>query len=140
MRKTSQTFLKVGATLGIIFGIIFAIFGAILLVIGKMEVNADYLKAFQDIIINNYNGNVQAFRNAMVGYGVYLIIAGLASIASAVLCIVCRNNHAMGVYIAAIVLCAIGDNIFGLLGAIFGLVANAQEKNANKPIDQNNAQ
>ena len=140
MRKTSQTFLKVGATLGIIFGIIMGILGIILLVIGKMEINADYLKAFQDIIVNSYNGNVQAFRDAMVGYGVYLMIAGIASIASAVLCIVCRNNHAMGVFIAAIVLCAIGDNIFGLLGAIFGLVANAQEKNANKPIDQNNAQ
>ena len=62
--------------------------------------------------------------------GVICIIAGVLSIPTIVVSFIARNNHATGLFVAAIVLSVVlAGNIFIILGAIFGLVANSKERN-----------
>ena len=136
MRKTSRSFLKVGSILGFIFGAILLILGLALMVIGKIELSADLIEAFKNIIIDYYKGSVEKFQTGMFAYGIFLFVAGGCNIAGAVLCAIGRSKPKKGLFITIIVLSAIGGNVFAALGAIFGLVANAQEKRAQQAAPQ----
>jgi len=126
MRKTSRTFLKVGSILGFIFGVLILILAVVMLVVGKTK-DPDLLQGFSEIIQNMFNGSLAKFQDAAFIYGIFLLICGICSFVSGVFCAIARNKHSLGMLITVIVLCALGGSIFGLLGAIFGLVANGQE-------------
>ena len=126
MRKTSKTFLTVGAILGFVFGAIFAILGITLAVVGKTN-DPQMLEPFQSFIDSMYGGSVAKFQQAALVYGITLVICGICSIVSGVFCHISKNKRSAGMFVAVIVLCALGGSIFGLLGAIFGLIANGQE-------------
>ena len=128
MRKTSRSFLTVGTVLGFIFGAIFFIFGIILAVVGKMKVDQNFVEAFKDIIVNNFKGDVNKFQAFCFTYGVTLIIAALARIAGGVFCIITKAKPKTVNCVVTIVLMAIGGGVFGLLGAIFALIANAKKE------------
>ena len=132
MRRTSRSFLKVGTILGFIIGALLLIVGPIALFVGTTK---DYkvIEPWSELINQFFGGNIKRFQDAAVAYGVMAVIAGLCSIASAIFCIIARNKPQKGLFVAIIVLCAIGGSVFGLLGAIFGLIANAQEKRAQQP-------
>ena len=137
MRKTSRTFLTLGTVFGFIFGILFLILGAVFAVVGKMKVDQNYIQAFQELIVKNFGGDIEKFRGAVFAYGIIFIIMGLCSIASGVLCIIAKPKPKMGNLIAVIVVTALGGSIFGLLGGIFGLIANAQEnRQPQQPMEQ----
>lgn len=132
MRRTSRSFLKVGTILGFIIGGLLLIVGFVAIFVGTTR---DYkvIEPYVDLINQFFGGSVKRFQDAATFYGVFAIIAGLSSIASAIFCIIARNKPQKGLFITVIVLCAIGGSVFGLLGAIFGLVANAQEKRVQQP-------
>ena len=136
MRRTSRAFLNVGTILGFILGGLMIIAAIAAIFVGTTK---DYhvIEPFSELINKFFNSDVQKFQNTALVYGVLALIGGLFSIASAVLCIVARNKPKQGLFITVIVLCAIGGSVFGLLGAIFGLIANAQEnrQQINQPQD-----
>ena len=126
MRRTSRAFLNVGIILGFVFGglLIVAAFAGIF--IGTTK-EFKFIEPFEELINRFFSGSIQKFQNAALTYGVFVLIAGICSIVSAVFCIVARNKPKQGLLITVIVLCAMGGSAFGLLGAIFGLVANGQD-------------
>lgn len=137
MRNTSRAFLKVGSILGFVFGAIFVVLGIACAIVGKTT-NYDLIKPFEDIIVNFFNGSIAKFQQAAFAYGIVLILCGFCSIASGVLCAIARNKRSAGTFITVIVLCALGGSVFGLLGAIFGLIANGQENRGQNAQPQDN--
>lgn len=130
MRKTSRTFLKVGAILGIILGVLAIIGGIVSAVIGKVRPDNEMLKPFYEIINQYFKGNISTFQNLAFTWGITIILCGICSIVSSVFAFIARNKPTNGMFITVIVLSACGGSAFATLGGIFGLIANAQERRA----------
>lgn len=138
MRKASHAFLKLGAIFGIILGVLYIGLGIAGIVLGKTNLTPELLEALKDVIKMFFNNDPAKFQQGAFLYGVILLIAGIASIASAIICIVAKNQKKNGLYLTVIILALIGGSAFGVLGAIFGLVANSQENKAklNQPREE----
>ena len=65
----------------------------------------------------------------MIGCGIGFLLGTLIEIALAVVLWFARNRRTTGLFVATIVLGALGGNVLPILGSIFGLVANGQENN-----------
>ena len=126
MRKTSRSFLTVGTILGFVFGALMIIAGFVGILLGTTK-NPDLIEPFLELINQFFKGSVQKFQDAALVYGVFVLLAGMCSIASGVLCIIAKGKPKKGLLITVIVVCAMGGSAFGALGAIFGLVANGQD-------------
>lgn len=133
MRNVSRGFLKAGFIIGIVVAVLFIILGVLFVAVGKATIDSEFLKSFQEIINQYFKGEVKAFQNFALATGLAFIVVALFSIASSVFCLIARGKPKVANLVLAIVLCALGGSIFGLLGGIFGLIANGQEN--NKPVD-----
>lgn len=138
MRKASHAFLKLGAIFGIILGVLYIGLGIAGIIVGKTNLTPELLEAFREVIRMFFNNDPVKFQQGAFLYGVILLIAGIASFASAIICIMAKNQKKNGLYITVIVLALIGGSAFGVLGAIFGLVANGQDNRAklNQPKEE----
>ena len=134
MRNLSKTFLLIGAIFAIIG--IFAFIGASVafFYVGTAK-DTQFIKEGFQSMWEQLPGDTDAEKIEMIQLlsntiGVTCIIAGALSIPTIVVSFIARNNHATGLLVAAIVLSAVlAGNIFIILGAIFGLVANSKERN-----------
>lgn len=134
MRNLSKTFLLIGAIFAIIG--IFALIGASVafFYVGTAK-DTEFIKEGFQNIWDQIPGETDADRIAFVqllanSLGMVLVVAGVLSIPTIVVSFIARGNHATGLFVAAIVLSAVlAGNVFIILGAIFGLVANSKERN-----------
>lgn len=134
MKKLSRTFLIVGGVLAIvgIFG--FLIFGAAFFYISQ-GVSDDFIKdAFADIW-DRVRGTddeekIETIRFFARNIGIVVLCAAVLSIPTAIVCFTAAGKQTQGSFIATIVFNVICGSVFGILGGVFGLIANSKERNA----------
>ena len=141
MRKASEVLTLIG--------FIFAILGAVGCLIGMIvcfvmaspEVKEHTIQMINEgtITVNGYNGSAEeiatALQVAYTGAAIACLIETLVCVAAAILVMLARTKKLLGLYVASIVLGALGGGICIILGSIFGIVANNQENNA-QPVQE----
>ena len=134
MKKLSRSFLIVGGVLAIIGFFTFLLFGGIFIYASKGISDSYIMEAFQDIW-DRVRGltdeeKIETIRNLMRNIGIIVLVASIFSIPSMILCFTASAKQSQGVLIATIVFNAICGSVFGILGAIFGLINQSRERNA----------
>lgn len=130
MRRLSRTFLMVGAILSIVFGVLIFISGIGFMLASQASLG-DEILAYFDFFFNTIcKGDFGLFKALAVVYAVLFIFAGICSVICSVFAFISRNKPTKGMFITVLVLSVLGGSTFCTLGAIFGLIANGQEKRA----------
>lgn len=143
MKNVSRTFLLIGAILSLLafFGFII---GGVVCIYTSKTVTIDTIRELLEKIELWYfvagEGEERArfILPALELSGYFFIFCGILAIPTAVLAFVGRNKPTTGVLVTIIVMGIVAWNtIFVILGAIFALVANGQErKKQEKAIEQ----
>ena len=130
MRRTSRSFLQVGAILGIVFGSFFLIAGFLMVLASTAKVGDSVLEMFESIVEVYFKNDWSLFLRIAPIYAVIFLVAAVCSIVSSIFAFISRNKPTKSNLIVVIVLSALGGSAFATLGAIFGLIANAQQNRA----------
>ena len=130
MRKLSKTFLTVAGIIAVIS--IFVFIGYAIFCFACRDLSDDTMRTlispYYDFVPGDSLAEKIAFARRflkLVGY--FMIAEGVLAVPTAVVCFTSRSKSSAGLYITAIILNVLVWCVFGILGGIFGLVANGQE-------------
>ena len=138
MRKASQILLLIGAIISIVVTVIFLVLAGFFMISGTSA------EAKQIIAEGIRNGSitvnvpgavteaekVEAVQATYVVLGVMFIFFALFGIVNTVLAFISRSKKSTGLFVCNIVFGFLSGTEVTLLGGIFGLVANSNEKNS----------
>ena len=131
MRNVSRVFLLIGGILAIVS--IFAGLGTAAFFFQASQSSDETIHA----IISPYDSfipgdtlaeRIEFARVALKYMGVFMIVLSLLSIPTAIIAFSSRAKKSQGLFITALIFGVITGTTFVILGAIFGLVANASER------------
>ena len=139
MKKASEILLLIGFILAIISAVGLLIAAIVFFVLGSPAMKEFVIEGINNgtIVVNGFNGSAEDaalfYQAAMIGGGVGMLIAMAIEIAGAIVCFFARQRQVQGLYIASIVLGALGAGACLIVGGVFGLVALGQRKPAEEP-------
>jgi hypothetical protein len=132
MRKVSNIMMLLNGIFSIIGCVTLVVMGIILILFGT-PVFGDLLRQ----ALEQYEGSMPAdfdpelfltiLSATFISVGVIFILSVAPMIVLAILSFKARGNHSRGMLLAIIIMSAILDSAFGIVGGIFGLIANRKE-------------
>ncbi len=133
MRKVSNIMMLLNGIFSIIGCVTLVVMGIILILFGT--------PVFGDLIrqaLEQYEGSMPAdfdpelfisiLSVTFIVLGIIFILSVAPMIVLAILSFKARNNHSRGMLLAIIIMSAILDSAFGIVGGIFGLIANRKNQ------------
>lgn len=141
MKNLSRTFLLIGAILSILSFFGFIIGGATCMYVAG-HISDEVLKeAFKNIwnqlVGDNDAQKLECLRLILKTLGGLMIFWSLITIPAAICSFAARNKPTTGMLVAVIVLGVLsGTSVFVILGGIFGLIGNNQERNRQRLAEQ----
>ena len=136
MKKASEILLLIGFILAIISAVGLFIAAIIFFVLGSPAMKEMIIEGINNgsIVVNGFKGTAEEaatiYQAAMLGSGIAMLFAMAVEIAGAIVCFLARQRKVQGLYIATIVLGALGAGACLIVGSIFGLVALGQQREA----------
>ena len=130
MRRVSKTFLHIGGILAAIS--VFACLGCAIFYIGAKDLSGETIRVmitgFEKLIPGASEAEkIENARKIFVLFGYCMLVESAVSVPAAIVTFMSRPKTNTGLFIATIILNALIGSVFGILGGIFGLVANGQE-------------
>lgn len=132
MRKVSNIMMLLNGIFSIIGCVTLVVMGIILILFGT-PVFGDLLRQ----ALEQYEGSMPAdfdpelfisiLSVTFIVLGIIFILSVAPMIVLAILSFKARGNHSRGMLLAIIIMSAILDSAFGIVGGIFGLIANRKE-------------
>lgn len=132
MRKVSNIMMLLNGIFSIIGCVTLVVMGIILILFGT--------PVFGDLVrqaLEQYEGSMPAdfdpelfisiLSVTFIVLGIIFILSVAPMIVLAILSFKARGNHSRGMLLAIIIMSAILDSAFGIVGGIFGLIANRKE-------------
>ena len=133
MRKVSNIMMLLNGIFSIIGCVTLVVMGIILILFGT-PVFGDLLRQ----ALEQYEGSMPAdfdpelfisiLSVTFIVLGIIFILSVAPMIVLAILSFKARNNHSRGMLLAIIIMSAILDSAFGIVGGIFGLIANRKNQ------------
>lgn len=141
MKKASEILLLIGFILAIIGAVSLLICAIVFFVLGSPSMREAIIEGINNgtIVVNGYSGSAEEIANvyqaAMLGSGFGMLVGMAVEIAGAIVCFMARQRKKQGLYIATIVLGALGAGACLIVGAIFGIVALGQQPAQEQPAE-----
>lgn len=141
MKKASEILLLIGFIFAIISAVGLLIAAIVFFVLGSPAFKEMVIEGINNgsIVVNGYSGSAEEAANiyqaAMIGAGVGMLIAMALEVAGTIVCFMARTRQTQGLYIATIVLGALGCGPCLVVGGIFGLVALSQKPANPEPLE-----
>ena len=134
MKKASEILLLIGFILAIVGAVGLFITAIVFFVLGSPAMREMIIEGINNgtIVINGFTGTAEEaatiYQAAMLGTGFGMLVGAAVEVGGAVVCFLARQKQRQGLYIATIVLGALGAGACLIVGGIFGLVACATKK------------
>ena len=135
MRRLSKTFLTVAGIIAVVS--IFVFIGYAIVCFSYKDLSDESIHALMSPYYSFVPGDSEAekvafARNFLKLTAYFMIVEGVLAVPTAVVCFTSKSKSSAGLYITAIILNVLVWCVFGILGGIFGLVANNQEDKQQK--------
>ena len=131
MRKVQNIMMLLNGIFSIIGCVTLVVMGVILILFGTPVFGNLVRQAIEQYGEVPADFDVELFLTILsatfISTGVILILCVVPSIVLAVLSFKARDSHRRGMLLAVIIMSAILDSGFGIVGGIFGLIANRKE-------------
>ena len=132
MRSASKIILIVGSIISIVVALIFFILGGVFAAAGAVPTEEIVAQIQQGTITTTLPGTVQeqaeAFKVMSTGLGVFFIVVAVFNVLNTIFGFVANAKKTTGLHVCNIVFGVLSLTEVNLVGGIFGLIANGQEK------------
>ena len=136
MKKASGIILLIGAIIGFVTAILLSISGIIFLVLGSPTMVQIIKEGIQNGTLQTTESvdvAIAIWQTTFITMGVIMLLFQLVMLASSIVGLIARKRESKALYVVAIVLGAIGNEII-LAGAILGRIA-VRHKGNEKVVD-----
>ncbi len=136
MKKASNIILLIGAIIGFVTAISLSICGIIFLVLGSPTMVQIIKEGIQNGTLETTESldvAIAIWQATFISMGVFMLLFQLVMLASSIVGLIARKRESKPLYVVAIVLGAIGNEII-LAGAILGRIA-VRHKGNEKVVD-----
>lgn len=132
MRTASRIILIVGSIISIVVALIFFIIGGVFAFAGSVPTEEIVAQLQAGTVTSTFPGTVQeqaeAIKAMSTGLGVFFIIAAVFNVLNTIFGFVANAKKTTGLHVCNIVFGVLSLTEVTLVGGIFGLIANGQEK------------